>query len=105
VTTVIPEKPWSHILADFIIKLLLVQEYNAILVVYNWFSKMVYFIATMEKTLVERLARLFKNYVWKLYGLLKSITLDRRVQFMAEIIKELIELLEIQTKLSMAYYL
>ena len=66
---------------------------------------MVYFIATMEKTLVERLARLFKNYVWKLYGLLKSITLDRRVQFMAEIIKELIELLEIQTKLSMAYYL
>ena len=29
----VPEKPWSHITADFITKLLLVQEYNVILVV------------------------------------------------------------------------
>jgi len=28
-----PEKPWTHITADFITKLLLVQGYNAILVV------------------------------------------------------------------------
>ena len=31
----IPEKPWKHISADFITKLLLAQEYNAILVVYD----------------------------------------------------------------------
>ena len=31
----IPEKPWSHILADFITKLLLAQGYDAILVVCN----------------------------------------------------------------------
>jgi len=31
----IPEKPWRHISADFITKLLLAQEYNAILVVYD----------------------------------------------------------------------
>jgi len=59
----------------------------------------------MEKTSAEGLARLFRDYVWKLYKLLESITLDRRVQFMAEIIKELNKLLEIQTKLSMAYHL
>ena len=29
----IPEKPWSHILVDFITKLLLAQGYNSILVV------------------------------------------------------------------------
>jgi len=46
-------------LADFITKLPLAQRYNAILVVCDCFSKMVYFIATTEKTLVEGLAKLF----------------------------------------------
>jgi len=55
----IPEKPWSHISADFITKLLLAQGYNAILVVCNRFSKIVYFIATTEKTSAEGLAKLF----------------------------------------------
>jgi len=50
-------------LADFITKLPLVQGYNAILVVCDQFSKMAYFIATTEKTLVERLARLFRDHV------------------------------------------
>jgi len=55
----IPEKLWSYILADFITKLLLAQGYNTILVVCNRFSKMVHFIATMEKTSVEEVAKLF----------------------------------------------
>jgi len=42
----IPEKPWSHISADFITKLPLVQGYNAILVVCDHFSKIAHFIAT-----------------------------------------------------------
>jgi len=56
---VIPEKPWSHISADFITKLLLAQGYNAILVVCDCVSKMVHFIATIEKTSAEGLAKLF----------------------------------------------
>ena len=59
IPNVIPEKPWSHILADFITKLPLAQGYNAILVVYNCFSKMAHFIATMEKISAEGLAKLF----------------------------------------------
>ena len=55
----IPEKPWSHISADFITKLPLAQEYDAILVVCNRFSKMVHFIATTEKTSAEGLTKLF----------------------------------------------
>jgi len=35
----IPEKPWTHILADFITKLLLAQEYNSILVVVDRLTK------------------------------------------------------------------
>jgi len=48
---------------DFITKLLLVAEKDAILVVYDWLSKMVYFIATTEGMLVKELTRLFKNNV------------------------------------------
>jgi len=101
---IILEKPWSYILADFITKLLLAQDYDAILVVCDCFSKMVHFIATMEKTSVEGLAKLFWDNVWKLHGLLESIMLDRGVQFVAGMIKELNNLLGIQTKLSTAYH-
>jgi len=59
----IPEKPWSHILADFITKLPLAQRYDAILMVYNHFSKMVHFIATTEKTSAEGLAKLFRDHI------------------------------------------
>jgi len=75
----IPEKPWSYILADFITKLPLAQGYNAILVVCNHFSKMAHFIATMEKTSAEGLAKLFQDHVWKLHRLPESIISNRGV--------------------------
>jgi len=59
----IPEKPWIYILADFITKLPLAQEYDSILVVVDRLTKMVYFIPTMEKTLAKRLAQLFRDNV------------------------------------------
>jgi len=59
----IPEKPWMHILADFITKLSIVQGYNSILVVVDRLMKMVYFIPTTEKTSAEGLARLFRDNV------------------------------------------
>jgi len=57
----IPEKPWTHILADFITKLPLAQGYDLILVVVNKLTKMIHFIPTTEKTLAEGLARLFRD--------------------------------------------
>ena len=57
----IPEKPWMHISADFITKLLLAQEYDLILVVVDRLMKIVYFISTIEKMSTEGLARLFRD--------------------------------------------
>jgi len=98
------EKPWSHISADFITKLSLAQGYDAILVVCDRFSKMAHFIATTEKTSAEGLAKLFRDHVWKLHGLPESIISDRGVQFPAGMMKEMNNLLGIQTKLSTAYH-
>ena len=57
------EKLWMHLIVDFITKLPLVTGKNTILVLCNKISKMVHFIATMEKIPVEGLARLFKDNI------------------------------------------
>ena len=48
-------------IVNFITKLLLVAKKDAILVVYNRMSKMMYFVATTEGTLAKGLARLFRD--------------------------------------------
>jgi len=53
----------------------------------------------------ERLARLFRDNVWKLHRLLESMISDRGLQFAAEMTRELNKMLEIETKLSTAYHL
>jgi len=50
------EKPWKHLMVDFITKLLLVAEKNVILVVCN---RLTYFMVTTEGMSAEELARLF----------------------------------------------
>jgi len=84
-----PEKPWTHITADFITKLPLAQGYDAILVVCDRLTKMAHFIPTTDKTSAEGLARLFRDHVWKLHGLPESIISDRGAQFAANLMKEL----------------
>jgi len=65
---------------------------------------MAHFIATTEKTSAEELTKLFQDHVWKLHGLPESIISDRGIQFAAGMMRELNNLLEIQTKLLTAYY-
>ena len=86
-------------------KLLVVVEKNAILVVCNRLSKITHFVAIIEEISVEELARLFRDNIWKLHELLESIILDRGLQFAAEITKKLNKTLEIKIKLLMAYHL
>ena len=100
----VPEKPWTHLMVDFIMKLPLVAGKDAILVVCNRLSKMMYFVATIEGTLVKGLVRLFRDNVWKLYGLPESVILDKGPQFAVEMTKELNKMLEIKTKLSTSFH-
>jgi len=100
----IPEKPWMHILVDFITKLPLAQGYDSILVVVDRLTKMVHFIPTTEKTSAEGLARLFRDNVWKLHGLPESIISDRGPQFTAGLMRELNKMLGIKSKLLMAFH-
>jgi len=65
---------------------------------------MAYFIPTTEKTMAEGLARLFRDNVWKLYGLSESIISNRGPQFAAGLMRELNRMLGIESKMSTVFY-
>jgi len=100
----VPQKTWMHLTVDLITKLPVVAGKDTILVVCDRLSKMMHFVATTEGTLVEGLARLLWDNVWKLHELPESVVSDRGPQFVAELTKELNRMLGIQTKLSTTFH-
>ena len=98
------EKLWTHLMVDFITKLMVVAGKDVILVVCDRLSKMTHFVATTEGTSAEGLARLFWDNVWKLHRFPESVVSDRGPQFAAELIKELNRMLGIETRLSTAFH-
>jgi len=100
----VPEKLWTHLTVDFIMKLPVVAGKDAILVVCDRLSKMIHFVATTEGTSAEGLVRLFKDNIWKLHGLLESVISDRGPQFAAKSTKELNRMLGIETRLLTVFH-
>jgi len=62
---------------------------------------MTHFVATTERLTVEGLVQLFRNNVWKLYGLPESVVFHRGSQFVVELNK----MLGIETKLLTSFHL
>jgi len=91
-------------LVDFITKLPIAQGYNSILVVVDRLIKMVHFIPTTEKTSVEGLVRLFRDNVWKLHRLPESIISDRGPQFVTGLMRELNQILGIESKMLIVFH-
>ena len=89
---------------DFITKLPMMAEKDAILVVCNRLSKIAHFIAITEKMKVKELVRLFRDNVWRLHRLPESVVSDRGPQFMVKLTKKLNGMLGIKTKLSTAFH-
>ena len=73
----VPKRPWQHILVDLITKLPMSKGHDSILVICNRFPKMSHLMVTTEKTMVEGLARLFRDNMWKLHRLPENMILDR----------------------------
>ena len=65
---------------------------------------MTYFVAVMEGMMVEGLARLFRDNIWRLHSLPESVVSDRGLQFATELTKKLNRMLGIKTKLLTAFH-
>ena len=75
------------------------------MVVCDRLTKITHFVSTIEKTLAEKVVRLFWDNVWKLHGLPESIIMNRGAQFAVGMMKELNNILGINTKLFTVYHL
>jgi len=59
----VPEKTWTHLTVNFIMKLPLVAGKDAILIIYNRLLKIAHFVATTEEITTKGLVRLFRDNI------------------------------------------
>jgi prepilin signal peptidase PulO-like enzyme (type II secretory pathway) len=82
-----PKTPWTSIILDFVIKLLLSQDliigikYNFILVVIDRLIKYIYIILYLEASIAENLAYMFLRIVVTNYNILEKIISNRNKLF------------------------
>jgi len=89
---------------DFIVELSESSGHNAVMTVVDLVLKRVYFIPTHITVTVERVAKLFLYYVWKLHRLPRQVVSDRGLQFIILFIQELYRLLRIKLVSSTAWH-
>ena len=69
--------PWQVISVDLIGELPESKGYNTICVIVDQFSKQIHALPTTTKVTTEGMAALYRDQVFRLYGLLKKIIHDR----------------------------
>lgn len=100
----IPGKAWQHLSMDFITHLPDSKGYDAILVVVCRLTKFRHIIPCKGTCNAEELARLFRDNIWKLYGLPDSIVSDRGTQFVSAFWKHLCQILNTRAQMSTAWH-
>ena len=54
---------------------------NAIVIIVDQFTKMIRLRATMTIVLLEKIAKIYKDDIWKIHGIPKKILSNRKSQF------------------------
>jgi len=89
---------------DFVGELPESEGFNAILVVTDRFTKVQHYLPAKTTWTAADVAATYINEIWRLYGLPRHITSDRRPQFASRFLQELNNCLGIQLHLSTAYH-
>jgi hypothetical protein len=85
----IPKIPWTSIILDFVIKLLLLRdlitrvEYDFILVVTDRLTKYTYIILYLKASIIEDLVYMFLRVVVANYNALEKIISDKNKLFIS----------------------
>ena len=100
----IPEGLWQDISIDMIGLLPRSNEMDTILVIVDCFTKMIRLKATMTSLSSEGVAKIYRDKIWKIYGIPKTILSDRGPQFASKFMEDLTRVLGTKRKLSTAYH-
>ena len=100
----VPERPWHSISADFITDLPNSNGYNSILVIVDRASKQGIFIPCDKHITSVDVAQLFLVHVFAKHGIPTHVTSDRDKDFVAQFMKSLGELLNIEFHYTSGYH-
>lgn len=100
----VPTQAWKVVTMDFIEGLPTSSSYNCILVVVDKFSKYSHFIKLTHPFTALKVAKLFMDNVYKLYGMPQAIVSDRDKIFTSKLWQELFKLSGTELRMSSAYH-
>jgi len=75
------EGPWQEISIDIIRPLPKSNGMDAIVVIVDWFTKIIRLKATTTNVLLEGITKIYRDEIWKLYRILRKILSNREPQF------------------------
>ena len=100
----IPEGPWQDISIDIIGPLPKSNEMDTILVIVDRFTKMIRLKMTTTNLSSEGVAKIYRDEIWKIHGIPKTILSDCGPQFTSKFMEDLTRVLGTKRKLSTAYH-
>jgi len=100
----IPEEPWQDISIDMIGPLPKSNRMDVIVVIMDRFTKMIRLKATTTNISLEGIARIYRDEIWKIHGVPRTILSDRGPQFASKFMKDFTNVLGTKRKLSTAYH-
>ena len=99
-----PKTLWEEISIDIIGPLPKSEDKDAILVVVDWFSKMIRLMATTTLIFSSKVARIYWDNIWKIHSIPKKIISNRGPQFTLTFMGELCKALGIKRAMSTVYH-
>ena len=100
----IPEGPWQDISINMIGPLPRSNEMDTILVIVDRFTKMIRLKAMTTNISSEGVAKIYRDEIWKIHGIPKTILSNHGPQFASKFMEDLMRVLGTKRKLSTAYH-
>ena len=100
----IPQGLWQEINIDIIGPLPKLNRIDAIVVIVDQFTKMIHLRATTTNISSEGIAKIYRDDIWKLYGVPRKILSDRGPQLTSKFMEEFMKVLGTMRQLSIAYH-
>ena len=97
-----PSHPFSEVTMDFIVGLPLVNNYNAVLVFVDRFTKFAIFVPTSDTATAKEVANIYLKHLFSRFGLSDVFISDRGPQFDSQFWKKVCDSLGIDRRLSTA---